>query len=326
MIRWGIIGCGDVTEVKSGPGFQNANGSTLVAVMRRDADRAADYARRHKVAKWYSDANALIADEDVDAVSIATPPSRHCELALGVAAAGKAALVEKPMARNHDECLQMVEAFKAANVPLFVSYYRRALPKFLKVKSLIDDGAIGEVLTVSATLRCQPGRYDRDNLPWRLRYEVSGGGLFVDLACHTLDYLDFLFGPIVEVSGHAGNQGGAYDVEDAVVMCFVHESGVQGTGAWHFNCRRTVDDITIVGTAGTISLPTFANRPIRLVRRYRTTRYRISNPRAIQQPLIQAVVDELESRGTCPSTGFSAARTSWVMDQVLEPYYGKRAG
>src|SRR5688500_4072884 len=105
-IRWGIIGCGDVTEVKSGPGFQKARGSALVAVMRRDRAKAEDFARRHGVPRAYTDAEALIADPDVDAVYIATPPSSHRALALQVAAARKPCLVEKPMAMTHDECVE----------------------------------------------------------------------------------------------------------------------------------------------------------------------------------------------------------------------------
>ena len=143
MTRWGIIGCGDVTEVKSGPGFQKADGSGLVAVMRRDLAKAQDYARRHGVPRAYDRADALIDDPEVDAVYIATPPSSHCELTLAVAAAGKPCLVEKPMATNHRECLRMIEACAARGVPLWVAYYRRALPRFVLVRDLLAAGAIG---------------------------------------------------------------------------------------------------------------------------------------------------------------------------------------
>ena len=120
MTRWGIIGCGDVTEVKSGPALQKATGSALVAVMRRDLSKAQDYARRHGVPRAYNSADALINDPEVDAVYIATPPSSHCALTLAVAAAGKPCLVEKPMAMNHGECRRMIEACAARGVPLWV--------------------------------------------------------------------------------------------------------------------------------------------------------------------------------------------------------------
>ena len=121
-IRWGIIGCGNVTEVKSGPGFQKAQHSALVAVMRRDGALARDYAERHGVPRWYDDADALIADPDVDAVYVATPPDSHAEYALRVARAGKPVYVEKPMALNHAQCRVMIDACRAAHVPLFVAY------------------------------------------------------------------------------------------------------------------------------------------------------------------------------------------------------------
>ncbi|HEY7374191.1 MAG TPA: Gfo/Idh/MocA family oxidoreductase, partial [Polyangia bacterium] len=192
-IRWGMIGCGDVAEVKSGPGFQKAEGSALVAVMRRRGDLAADYARRHGVPRWYDDAAALIADPEVDAVYIATPPGAHERLALAVCAAGKPAYVEKPMARNLAECARMVDAFAAAGLPLFVAYYRRALPRFLRARDLIASGALGRLTGVRYR---QSGPYHHDvearvregaALPWRLEAEHAGGGLFLDVGCHTLD-------------------------------------------------------------------------------------------------------------------------------------------
>ncbi len=153
VIRWGILGCGDVTEVKSGPGFYQRRGSELVAVMRRDGGKAADYARRHGVPKWYDDAEKLIGDKEVDAVYVATPPGTHELYAMKVLAAGKPCYVEKPMSRNWAEAKRMVEGFKAAGVPLFVAYYRRALPRFLKVKELIESGALGRIQRVNWSTR-----------------------------------------------------------------------------------------------------------------------------------------------------------------------------
>ncbi|MEX1021013.1 MAG: Gfo/Idh/MocA family oxidoreductase, partial [Litorilinea sp.] len=182
-IRWGIIGCGDVTEVKSGPGFQKAENSTLVAVMRRNGDLAKDFAERHGVPKWYDDGDALINDPDVDAVYIATPPNAHLEYTRKAAAAGKPVYVEKPMALNFAECLEMIEACRTADVPLWVAYYRRALPRFRKVKELLDSGAIGKPQLATITLYQQSRKetLDPDNLPWRVRPEIAGAGIFFDL-------------------------------------------------------------------------------------------------------------------------------------------------
>lgn len=317
MIRWGIIGCGDVAEHKSGPGFKKAEGSALVAVMRRDAARAAEFAARHGVPRWYDDARELVSDPEVDAVSVATPPSSHLDLALLSCAAGKPTLVEKPMALGHAECIRMVEAFRAAGVPLFVAYYRRAQPKFRRMKELLESGAIGEPRVVMVQLTAPPPKIDPANLPWRLRPEISGGGLFHDLGCHTLDLLDFLLGPITDVRGFAGNQGRAYDAADAVAMSFRFSGRTHGQGTWQFNTAERRDRIEILGSAGSLSVSTFGADPL-LLRNANgaETRFEIPTPTPVQQPLIQSIVDELLGRGTCPSTGESGARTAWVMDQV----------
>ncbi|HEX9423227.1 MAG TPA: Gfo/Idh/MocA family oxidoreductase [Pyrinomonadaceae bacterium] len=318
-IRWGMIGCGDVTEVKSGPGFQKATHSSLVAVMRRNGELARDYAERHGVSQWYNEAAKLIDDPNVDAVYIATPPSSHKQYTLMSAAAGKPVYVEKPMALNFVECQEMIAACRAAGVPLFVAYYRRALPRFLKIKQLVDSGAIGEVRFVSVALYQPPDREGLKStaLPWRIVPELSGGGLFVDLASHILDFLDYVFGPIISVKGYASNQAGQYSAEDIVTGTFQFESGVHGVGSWCFTAANKCDVTKIVGSAGEISFSTFDAGPIMLTTAAGVSEFRVEYPQHIEQPLIQTVVDELNGNGMCPSVGESAARTSWVMDQML---------
>ncbi len=318
-IRWGIIGCGNVTEVKSGPGFQKAENSALVAVMRRNAALAEDYARRHGVPRWYDDGAALIADPEVDAVYVATPPSSHKDYVLACAAAGKPVYVEKPMALDHGECAEMVAACQAANVPLFVAYYRRALPRFLKVKELIESGAIGEVryVTVLLTQRPAPDDIDPLNVPWRVLPEFSGGGRFVDMGVHTLDFLDFVLGPIRSATGHVANTAGYYPAEDTVTASFQFESGILGAGAWNFTGHTDRDVCEIAGSLGKVSFSSFDAEPIVLETAGGRQELPIPNPAHVQQPLIQTVVDELLGAGRCPSTGESGARTTWVIDQVL---------
>ncbi|WZL81393.1 Gfo/Idh/MocA family oxidoreductase [Vallitaleaceae bacterium 9-2] len=320
-IRWGIIGCGNVTEVKSGPGFQNADNSELVAVMRRDGALAKDYAKRHNVPKWYDDATALIEDPDVDAVYIATPPAYHKDYTLQCAKAGKPVYVEKPMALNFEECNAMIQGCKQEGVPLYVAYYRRGLPRFHKIKELIDTKAIGEVRFVTVNNTQPLIRPDGEGtLPWRVKPELAGGGIFFDIGCHTLDILDYILGPIKEVSGHANNQGGTYPAEDIVSGTFVFESGVHGSGVWCFSAFEREDMNVIVGSKGKIEFSTFGNEPIRVTTAHDIQTYEIINPTHIQQPLIQMIVDDLSGVATAPSTGVSASRTSWVMDEMVKGY------
>ncbi len=326
-IRWGIIGCGDVTEVKSGPGFQKARDSQLVAVMRRDGKRAADYALRHGVPRWYDDADALINDPEVNAVYIATPVAGHADYALRVCAAGKPAYVEKPMARSAIECRRIVDAFASANLPLFAAYYRRGLPRFVKAREIVASGRLGRIAAVYH--RCSQPRHagvDPKNLEWRLNCEQSGGGVFMDLGCHTLDVIDYIAGPIARASGIAANLASPYDVEDNVVMHWQHESGATGTGSWNFAAAVSEDLIVITGTDGRLSLSTFGVEPVKLeLRDGSAQEFDLPHPPHVQQPLIQSIVDELLGRGTCPSTGQSALRTAVVMDSALDSYYGGRA-
>jgi predicted dehydrogenase len=261
----------------------------------------------------------LIKDPEVDAVYVATPPSSHKQYTLLSAEAGKPVYVEKPMALNFAECQEMITACQSAGVPLFVAYYRRALARFLKIKELVDSGAIGDVRFVSVSLYQPPGKESLNSVSpaWRVVPEISGGGLFVDLASHTLDFLDFVFGPIAAVKGCPANQDGRYEAEDIVTGTFQFESGVHGVGAWCFTTASKSDLTRIVGSKGEISFSTFDPLPILLQNAAGVTEFTITYPQHIQQPMIQTVVDELNGGGVCPSTGETAARTSWVMDQML---------
>ncbi|HLL87852.1 MAG TPA: Gfo/Idh/MocA family oxidoreductase [Tepidisphaeraceae bacterium] len=321
QVRWGIIGCGDVTEVKSGPALQKATGSALVAVMRRDAGKAADYARRHGVPRWYADARQLVDDPAVNAVYVATPPASHEQYALLAAAAGKAVYVEKPMSVDAASCRRMIDACAAAGVPLFVAYYRRCLPRFVQVKRWIDDGAVGAVRAVTVAHHRPPGGSEADASAWRVDPAVAGGGVFVDLASHTLDLLDHLLGPIASASGAAVNLAGLYRPEDTVAAHFTFAGGAVGSGLWCFCTGGERDEVSIVGDAGRITFATLAEHPVVLERVGREVeRLSVPHPPHVQQPLIQTVVDALRGTGACPSTGSSAMRTNEVIDAILSGY------
>lgn len=320
-VRWGIIGCGDVTEVKSGPALQKIEGSELVAVMRRDADRAQDYARRHNVPKWYADADQLLRDPEVNAIYIATPPSSHAEYTMKAAEVGKPVYVEKPMALNAAECDRMIAACEQAGVPLFVAYYRRRLSLFLKVKELVEAGVIGAVRVVTIHLYWPPDENERDpeQLHWHVLPPISGGGRFVDLGTHQLDFLDYVFGPIEAARGQAANQAGLYPAEDLVCAAFRFSSGVLGSGVWCFTVSETgrVDRMEIIGERGTIRFSAFQPGPVQVATANGVSEYVTPWPEHVQQPLLQTVVDALRGRGTCPSTGITAARTTRMIDAIL---------
>jgi len=326
-IRWGMIGCGDVAEVKSGPGFYKAGNSTLVAVMRRNGALAQDFAKRHKVPRWHDDADAIIKADDIDAVYIATLTDSHLDYALRCAKAGKPTYVEKPMAMDYAQCRKMIDAAKAAKVPLWVGYYRRALPRFLKVKELLESGAVGDVRLVTSRLfsRLLNPAQDTTGFAWRVDPKLSGGGLFFEGACHTLDFLDFLFGPIEDVRGFAANKGGTYKAEDLITCAYRFASGVIGQGTWCYAADYEYEMNEIVGSTGRIQFSTTAPVPIRILRGDAVEEIPVGDPPHVHQPLIQTIVDEMNGKGKCPSSGESGSRTARVMDQILGEFYGRKA-
>lgn len=322
QIRWGMIGCGSVTEVKSGPGFQKAEGSSLVAVMRRNGELAADYARRHGVPKHYDDAQALIDDPEVDAIYLATPPNSHYDYALRAAAAGKPVYCEKPMGLNAEQSRKMVEACKEAGVPLFCAYYRRALPKYLQVKELIDSGHLGPVRSVHILMQQTIKEEDyKDGGIWRVNPEISGGGKFHDVGSHALDLIDWLLGPIAEANGEGLNQSRTYRADDVVYGRFRTESGVAGTGQWCFNTFKDDDRTEILFEKGKLTYSVLdIAAPLFLETEAGVQSIAVSAPPMhVAQPLIQTVVNHLLGKGVCDSTGESALRT----DIILEKLAGK---
>ncbi len=327
MINWGIIGCGKVTEAKSGPAFNKVKDSRLIAVMRRNRELAEDYARRHNVPKVYSDAYELINDRDIDAIYVATPPGSHAEYAIAAIRAGKPVYIEKPMALNYLECVKINNAAEKHNVPVFVAYYRRGLPGFLMVKDMIDKGSIGKVRCVQLQLFKSPSEDELSgNLPWRVDPKISGGGHFFDLGCHQLDWLDYVFGHVRKIKSIAVNQAGLYEAEDFVTAEFLMDDEVVGTGTWCFSASKdsSRDSIEIIGDRGSISFSAFSYIPIVLNNESGTSQFINERPEHVQQNLINKVVQSLHGKGQSPSTGISAARTSKVMDEIVEEYYKGR--
>ncbi|HEY6915890.1 MAG TPA: Gfo/Idh/MocA family oxidoreductase [Paludibacter sp.] len=321
-VIWGVIGAGNVCEIKSMPAMYSIPGSAVKTVMRRNAAKVADFARRHTIPNWTTDLDDVLNDSDINAIYIATPPDSHPELTIKAAQAGKAVYVEKPMANSYAECLAMIEACEKAGVPLFVAYYRRVLPGFVKVKELIDTGVLGDIRLVNIEMyqALQPELIARSETNWRVQPEISGGGYFQDLASHQLDYLDFLFGDIVDAMGIYRNQAHLYSADDIVTANFRFKNGVVGSGVWCFSTDivSEKDKITIVGSKGELSFNTFGNP---MVIRLKSAgniedELEFNHVQPIQKPLIQKIVNELRSDDVSPSTGITAARTTRVMDMI----------
>lgn len=315
-IKWGIIGVGDVTEVKSGPAFRKIEHSDLVAVMRRDAAKARDYAERHGVPKWYSDPHELINDPEVNAIYIATPPDSHLLYASAALQAGKPVYLEKPMTLNGTEATELVRLQQAHQGKLTVAHYRRQQPYFKKVKELIDF-QIGIPRVVNLRYHQQPLSAETLRSPrmqWRLNPTQSGGGLFHDLAPHQLDLMCYFFGKAVFSSGFACNQAGLYEAADAVSGQILFQNHILFNGQWAFNVAEDLDICEVVGSEGRLSFSVFSNRPIELVCKDGIRHVPFEALAHVQQPMIAATVAYFRGEGSNPCSVQEGCEVMKIMD------------
>ena len=318
-INWGIIGCGDVTELKSGPAFNKVANSALVAVMRRNAAKAEDYARRHNVPRWYDDASKLINDPEVNAIYIATPPSSHEEYTLAAIDAGKPVYVEKPMANDHAAARRMAEAAERSKIKLVVAHYRREQPRFKKVKQLIEEKAIGEILLARLELYKPPITKEEKTKPgidWRIDPTISGGGLFHDLGPHQLDLMTYFFSSVQKATGIAANQGHNYKADDLVAGNILFANGVAFSGTWCFNAppAAACDRCEIIGTKGTISFAVFSTDSITVHVDNNPTDLSFPPLQHVQQPMIDATVRYFLGEGPNPDSGWEGAEVMRLLE------------
>jgi len=318
-INWGIIGCGDVTEIKSGPAFNKVSNSSLVAVMRRDGAKAKDYAQRHNVPKWYDDANLLINDPDVNAIYIATPPSSHEVYTIAAIDAGKPVYVEKPMTINYEASLNMARYADSKNIKLSVAHYRRAQPLFKKIKQLLEEKAIGDIRFVRLDyykMPLAPDELQQAKTAWRVDPAISGGGLFHDLAPHQLDLMYYFFGPAQKANGIATRQSGTGNVDDMVSGNILFKNEVVFSGAWCFNTAagQEKDCCEIIGSSGKISFCVFDVQPVELSTNDKTESFYFDALPHVQQPMIESVVNYFLEMGPNPCNGWDGAEVMRLID------------
>ena len=318
-INWGIIGCGDVTEIKSGPAFNKVKNSSLVAVMRRDAAKAKDYAQRHNVPKWYADADSLINDPDVNAIYIATPPSSHEQYTIVALNAGKLVYVEKPMAVNAAAAENMMNVAKEKNMKLVVAHYRREQPMFKKIKQLLAEKIIGDIRFAKLEFYKRSLTKEELLIPktaWRVDNAIAGGGLFHDLAPHQLDLMYYFFGEADKVNGIAINQQKLYNADDIATGNILFKSGVMFTGLWCFTVdeNEEKDVCEIIGSKGKISFAVFGEPKIMMTVEGKKENFLLEPLQHVQQPMIEKVVEYFLGEGSNPCSAKDGVKVMEMME------------
>ncbi len=248
-IRWGIIGCGNVADHAGATPLYRTPGSELIAVARRDAAQAADFAARHGAKRWYTDAAALIADPEINAVYIASPHDLHREQATLAARAGKIVLCEKPMGTSVADAQAIVDVCQANDAPLTVAYHRRCWPITRVIRRLLGEHAIGDI--VQARVQLSDERIADPARQWLASRERSGGGALATAGSQWIDLLRFLLGEIVKTTAYCA-WGSNEEVEDTVSALMQTAEGIPV--ALHITLRSpiAIDEIDIIGTEGRI--------------------------------------------------------------------------
>jgi predicted dehydrogenase len=264
-LRWGLIGCGDISQKRIGPALRDSALSEFVAVCRSRPELAESFARQFGARKWYPDVQELLRDDEIDAVYIATPVHLHAEQTIAAAAAGKHVLCEKPLAMSVQECDQMMAACRAGNVKLGTAYYRHFYPMIERIKSVIGSGEIG------VPILAQINAFENFDPPadhpraWLLKKSLAGGGPMFDFGCHRIEVLINVLGPVTDV--RAMNAKVAFDreVEDTAMALFRFDRGACGVLSVTHAAREPQDTIDIFGSLGSIHVPVLNEGNMRVI-------------------------------------------------------------
>ncbi len=253
-LKFGLVGCGDISRKRVAPALRDLPNCELVAVSRADFGKAESFAKEFGARKWYRDYAELIADDEIEAIYIATPVHLHAEQAIAAAEAGKHVLCEKPMAMNVDECDQMTAACQANNVKLGIAYYRHFYPAIKRIKEIIADGEIGH--PVIAQINAFEWFNPEPSSPrhWLIEKAQAGGGPMFDFGCHRIEVLLNILGPITRTAGVLTRVIFERQVEDTGVAVFQFERGTLGVLSITHAARQSQDTVAIFGSEGSIQV------------------------------------------------------------------------
>jgi predicted dehydrogenase len=261
MIRWLVIGIGDIARRRVIPAILAEPRSRLQAFVTRDPQKAAAYPG----VEVFTNLEVALLTTPVDAVYIASPVALHAPQATASLHAGKHVLSEKPTALNLAAAQSMVAAARVHRRLFAIAYYRRLYPKLLRARQLIAEGAIGQPLLAEAN--CHEWRSnDHPDQPrnWLFDPAMAGGGPLFDIACHRIDALNFLFGEPTRATGLLSNAVHQAAVEDSATVLIQYPHGIHATVDVRWNSRIDRDQFRVIGTTGEINLDPLSGPILRI--------------------------------------------------------------
>ena len=306
VIKWGLIGAGDIARKRVAPALHDLANCDLVAVSRGRADLAESFAAEFGVKSWYADWREMLR-ADIDAVYIATPVFLHAEQTIVGAEAGKHVLCEKPMALDTSECDRMIAACKANNVKLGIAYYRRFYPVLERVRQILASGEIGRAVVAHINAFEYVDMSSDSERHWFLEKAKSGGGPMMDFGCHRLEVLTDLFGKVRLSESITANVEFDREVEDTAAVLLQFESGPCASLVVTHAAREPQDTLEIFGTAGSIHIPVLNTGEMR-IKTAAGERAESHPPHSnIHQPMIEDFTDAV-LKGREPRVGGETGR------------------
>ena len=314
MLRWGIVGFGDIAAKAVAPAIQAHTGSELVAICRRDSERLADAAREFGVAGAFTSYEEMLRVAELDAVYVATPVGLHAPQTLQAVSRGLHVLVEKPMGLNRHEAERMVAAAERAGTTLGIAFYHRFYPINRRVKELVESGDLGELIALHANASGPFGITSDDPKIWRVDPAQSGGGPLMDLGSHRLDIFYSLAGPARRVAALVDRRVIEGEVEDTATLLIEYESGVHATLASHWSVNPGRGDYEVWCTGGHVSVPYTRGSEFILESGGRTETLSLPPGELHDLPLIEDFVRAVEGSGAHLLPGGGGLEVQRVID------------
>jgi len=319
VIRWGLIGCGDIAAKRVAAALGQGRGSALVAVARARAELAAGFAERHGAKRWHADWRDLVRDDEVDAVYVATPVWLHPEQAVAAAESGKHVLCEKPMALDVAGCERMLAAARGHGVRLGVAYYRHHYPVVARLRELLTSGQLGDVV-LAQVQAFEPFDVPPDHpRAWFLRRGEAGGGPMADFGCHRIEVLLDLLGPLAEAHGLPDNvRFRERDVEDTCVAHLRFRSGSVAVLSVTHAAHERRDTLEVFGTLGSAHVSVLNQGDLRVVTSDGVREERHPPHPNLHQPLVEDFVAAVHERREPAVSG----EVGLEVTRALERIYG----
>lgn len=315
-LKWGLIGCGDISRKRVAPGIRDAANSNLVVVNRSDYSKAESFAKEFGAERWTENWQELVSDDTIDAVYIATPVYQHAEQAIASAEAGKHVLCEKPMSLNTADADKMIDACKANNVKLGIAYYRNLYPAVLRIKKIIANREIGKVVHVQSNNFENFNQKPGDPRCWLLEKKKSGGGPMMDMGCHRIEVFVNIMGSVQQITGFNDNIIFKREVEDLSIAHFRFKNGAVGILTSSHAANEPKDTLDIYGIEGSIHVPVLNTGTITVVTDTgtRTEKHPI-HPNA-HLPIIENFIDSVNSNREPAVTGEMGREITRILDKI----------